>query len=99
MQVEHGRVSDLADRGPCLGTPAALIVVVVVSSMVIVVAAAPTPIISVKTVLARGRRDGEVKIQQFICVAVVLLLDSSGCGRPQLLTMLAIPRITTHLEV
>ena len=84
VQVKHGRISLLTDRGPILGTSAAVVFVVsIVPSMV--VTTIPRVVGRERRILSRGGGGRKVEIHEFVGMLLLTLL----------LTMLG---VATHHE-
>ena len=77
MEVKHGRICFLTDRGPVLGTSAAVVVVLVPVVPSMVVATAIIVVVAVvvsrdRRILSRGGGGRKAKVQEFVCILLRL---------------------------
>jgi hypothetical protein len=81
VEVKHGRICFLTDRGPVLGTSATVVLVLVsiVSSMVVAAAIVNPRIVAAIVVVGRDRRilsrgggGRKAKVQEFVCILLLL---------------------------
>jgi hypothetical protein len=76
VQVKHGRICFLTDRGPVLGTSAAVVIMLVpvVPSMVVATAIPRVAVVGRdRSILSRGGGGRKVKVQEFVCMLLLLL--------------------------
>jgi hypothetical protein len=98
VQVEHGRIGFLTDRGPVLGTSATIVFVVLVPVVSPMVATAiPRVVGGERSILSRRGGGRKVKIQEFVCIWL-LLIPVCTLLLLMLLLLLAMFRVATHCE-